>query len=393
MPCAWPAAGSSAVITKAPAPAKTKQRSRSRPSPRGSCTPGACRSCPTAACWSPSGPGRMRIVGKDGRLSAPLEACRRSCARPGRPARRRAGPDFATIRLRLSLLRRAARRRQQRHQRGARQARRRGRRRPPRRREVIFRQEPASRQRPSFRLAPGLRARRQAVRDHSATATTARQGAEPRPTTSARSCASCADGTVPPDNPFVGKAGRPEIWSIGHRNVQGAALHPRTGKLWTVEHGARGGDEINDPEAARTTAGRSSPTAATTPAPRSAKARAKAGMEQPVYYWDPSIAPSGLAFYTGDLFPRMEGQPVRRRAGRQALHRLVLDGEKVVGEEGLLDGPRRAHPRRAPGPRRRHLAADRRHRRVLRVVPADREVVGRQVRSAGSMEPWRMAAT
>jgi aldose sugar dehydrogenase len=129
---------------------------------------------------------------------------------------------------------------------------------------------------------------------------------------------------------------QPEIWSIGHRNVQGAALNPATGKLWTIEHGARGGDEINVPEAGRNygwpviTYGRDYSGL------RIGEGTQKAGMEQPVYYWDPSIAPSGAAFYTADLIPEWKGNLFVGALAGQALHRLVLDGENVVGEEKLL---------------------------------------------------------
>ena len=159
------------------------------------------------------------------------------------------------------------------------------------------------------------------------------------------------------------QAGVPEIWSIGHRNVQGAALNPASGRLWTIEHGARGGDEINIPQSGKNygwpviTYGRDYACA------KIGEGTAKPGMEQPIYYWDPSIAPSGAAFYTGDLFPEWKGNLFVGALAGQALHRLVLDGEKIVGEEALLDGPARAHPRRAPGPGRRHLAADRRSAR------------------------------
>lgn len=129
---------------------------------------------------------------------------------------------------------------------------------------------------------------------------------------------------------------RPEVWSIGHRNVQGAALNPATGKVWTIEHGARGGDEINVPDAGRNygwpliTYGRDYSGA------KIGEGTAKAGLEQPVYYWDPSIAPSGAAFYTGNLVPQWTGNLFVGALAGQALHRLVLDGEKVVGEEVLL---------------------------------------------------------
>src|SRR5512139_2360510 len=112
------------------------------------------------------------------------------------------------------------------------------------------------------------------------------------------------DGTVPADNPFVGRAGaQPEIWSYGHRNVQGAALHPETGQLWVVEHGPRGGDEVNTPEAGKNYGWPVITYGAEYWGPKIGEGTAKPGMEQPLYYWDPVIAPSGLLFYTGDAIP------------------------------------------------------------------------------------------
>jgi len=144
------------------------------------------------------------------------------------------------------------------------------------------------------------------------------------------------DGTIPPDNPFVNREGvRPEIWSYGHRNIQGAALHPETGQLWTVEHGARGGDELNAPKAGKNygwpviTYGRDY-----SGEPIGVGQR-KEGMEQPVHYWDPSIAPSGLMFYTGDRFPNWKGNLFVGALGFQLLARLELDGERVRAEERL----------------------------------------------------------
>jgi aldose sugar dehydrogenase len=128
----------------------------------------------------------------------------------------------------------------------------------------------------------------------------------------------------------------PEIWSYGHRNVQGAALNPETGQLWTVEHGARGGDEINHPEAGKNygwpviTFGRDYSGAAIGIGNR------KEGMEQPVHYWDPSIAPSGMAFYTGELFPVWKGNLFIGALAGMALHRLTLENGRVTGEESLL---------------------------------------------------------
>lgn len=146
------------------------------------------------------------------------------------------------------------------------------------------------------------------------------------------------DGTIPKDNPFVGKDGvRPEIWSLGHRNVQAAALNPATGELWEVEHGTRGGDEIN---IARKGKDYGWPTIAYgieyRGGPITGDITAKDGMEQPLYYWDPVIGPSGMVFYTGDLFPAWKGSLFIGGHATNDLVRLSLDGEKVVGEERLL---------------------------------------------------------
>jgi glucose/arabinose dehydrogenase len=143
------------------------------------------------------------------------------------------------------------------------------------------------------------------------------------------------DGSVPEGNPFVGRDGaRPEIWSVGHRSVQAAALHPETGQLWTVEHGARGGDELNHPEA-----GKNYGWPVITYGIEYAGGKigegitAKEGMEQPVYYWDPVIAPSGMLFYTGDAFPEWKGSVLVGSMQPGALVRLVLQDGKVAKEE------------------------------------------------------------
>jgi aldose sugar dehydrogenase len=145
------------------------------------------------------------------------------------------------------------------------------------------------------------------------------------------------DGSIPADNPGLRREGwLTSVWSIGHRNVQGAALHPVSGKLWTAEHGARGGDEINIPLAGRNygwpviTYGRDYSGLSI------GEGTSKAGMEQPVFYWDPSIAPSGMAFYTGDRFPKWKGSVFVGGLAGRLLARLTLDGEKVVSEERLL---------------------------------------------------------
>jgi aldose sugar dehydrogenase len=147
-----------------------------------------------------------------------------------------------------------------------------------------------------------------------------------------------ADGTIPKDNPFVGKEGvRPEIWSLGHRNVQAATLNPTTGELWEVEHGTRGGDEIN---ISRKGKDYGWPTIAYgieyAGGPITGGIQAKDGMEQPVYYWDPVIAPSGMAFYTGNLFPAWKGSLFIGGLGSKNLVRLDVKGDKVTGEERLL---------------------------------------------------------
>ncbi len=147
-----------------------------------------------------------------------------------------------------------------------------------------------------------------------------------------------ADGSIPKDNPFVGKAGvRPEIWSSGHRNVEAATLHPTTGALWEVEHGTRGGDEIN---IARKGKDYGWPTIAYgieyQGAPITGGITAKEGMEQPLYYWDPVIAPSGMVFYTGNLFPAWKGSLFIGGLASTNLVRLDVSGEKITGEERLL---------------------------------------------------------
>jgi glucose/arabinose dehydrogenase len=146
------------------------------------------------------------------------------------------------------------------------------------------------------------------------------------------------DGTIPRDNPFVGRAGaRPEIWSYGHRNMQAAALDPATGMLWTVEHGAQGGDELNHPEAGKNygwpviTYGRDYGGGSI------GEGRARAGMEQPVYFWDPVIAPSGMTFYTGDVFPGWKGSILVGGLASNALVRLTMRDGRVVSEERYLD--------------------------------------------------------
>ncbi|MDB5570010.1 MAG: oxidoreductase [Hyphomicrobiales bacterium] len=149
------------------------------------------------------------------------------------------------------------------------------------------------------------------------------------------------DGSVPKDNPFVDRPGaRPEIWSYGHRNVQGAAIHPETGALWTHEMGPMGGDEVNIALPGRNYGwplvswgkhydGRAIPSPATRP-----------DLAASLHHWTPSIAPSGMAFYVADLFPGWRGSLLAGALAGQALVRLTLDGERVTGEERIAMGAR-----------------------------------------------------
>ena len=180
------------------------------------------------------------------------------------------------------------------------------------------------------------------------------------------------DGTIPDDNPFTGRDdAQPEIWSYGHRNVQAAALHPETGQLWTVEHGARGGDELNNPQAGKNygwpiiTYGRDYSGLSI------GEGSAKEGMEQPVYYWDPVIAPSGMTFYTAEAIPGWQGSILVGSLTPGALVRLVLQDGKVTREERYLGdlGERIRDVQQGPDGFV-YVVTDRKDGRVLRVRPA-----------------------
>jgi glucose/arabinose dehydrogenase len=146
------------------------------------------------------------------------------------------------------------------------------------------------------------------------------------------------DGSIPKDNPFVGRAGaHPEIFALGFRDMQGVTINPRTGKLWTSEHGPRGGDEINLVEKGRNYGfpiigygheydGK----------PINDDKTVQEGMEQPIYFWTPDIAPAGIAFYTGRLFPAWDGDLFVGELAGRALARLVIKNDRVIAEERLL---------------------------------------------------------
>ena len=152
------------------------------------------------------------------------------------------------------------------------------------------------------------------------------------------------DGSAPPDNPFVGDGDAlPTIWSYGHRNIQGATLEPQSGKLWTIEHGPKGGDELNHPEAGKNYGWPIISYGINyNGSPVGEGVTAAQGMEQPVYYWDPVIAPAGMTFYRGDLFPGWTGDLLVSSLTPGGLVRLELEadsesgGMRVIGEERLL---------------------------------------------------------
>lgn len=181
------------------------------------------------------------------------------------------------------------------------------------------------------------------------------------------------DGSVPADNPFIGNSSaQPEIWSYGHRNLQGAALHPETGRLYTVEHGARGGDELNHPEAGKNygwpviTYGRDYSGLPI------GEGTAREGMEQPLYFWDPVIAPSGMAFYTGERYAGWRGSLFIGSMNPGGLVRLTLDGDRVTNEERYLGelGERIRDVVQGPDGYL-YLLTDSAQGRILRVLPAD----------------------
>jgi glucose/arabinose dehydrogenase len=182
------------------------------------------------------------------------------------------------------------------------------------------------------------------------------------------------DGRVPSDNPFVDRPGvRPEIYSYGHRNIQGATLHAPSGRLWTHEHGPQGGDEINLPEAGKNygwpviTYGVNYGIGT-----RIGEGTAKAGMQQPLYYWVPSIAPSGMSFYQGKRFPQWQGSLFVGSLKFRLLVRLELENGKVAHEERLLQGElgRIRDVREGPDGLL-YLLTDADDGRLVRLVPAD----------------------
>lgn len=185
-----------------------------------------------------------------------------------------------------------------------------------------------------------------------------------------------AEGRVPADNPFVGRAGAaPEVFSLGHRNIQGAALHPVTGELWASEHGPQGGDEINVVEAGRNygwplvTFGRNYVVGT-----RIGETGPKAGFEQPLHHWAPtSIAPSGMAFLSSDRYqaryPDWKGSLFIGALRGQALVRLTVDGRRVTAEQRLLEGQARIRDVRQGPDGWLYVLTDGASGQVLRLLP------------------------
>ncbi|WP_299754102.1 PQQ-dependent sugar dehydrogenase [uncultured Pontibacter sp.] len=146
-----------------------------------------------------------------------------------------------------------------------------------------------------------------------------------------------ADGGIPADNPFANQAGAvASVYSYGHRNIQGMAMHPQTGKIWTHEHGPRGGDEVNIAEKAKNYGWPVISYGINYNGTVLTELTKKEGLEQPLHYWVPSIAPSGMAFVTGSRYKKWEGDLMVGSLRFQFLSRLKMDGDKILGEEKLL---------------------------------------------------------
>ncbi|ABS25239.1 PQQ-dependent sugar dehydrogenase [Anaeromyxobacter sp. Fw109-5] len=178
------------------------------------------------------------------------------------------------------------------------------------------------------------------------------------------------DGSVPKDNPFAGRAGaRPEIWTSGHRNILSADLDAR-GRLWIVEMGPQGGDELNLIERGKDYGWPTIGYGEEYSGERIHESTQGPGMEQPVYYWDPVISPSGLTIYSGDLFPEWRGNFFIGGLSSRALVRLVVEGDRVVGEERLLTDQNARIREVVQGPDGAlYLLTDDRNGRLLKVTP------------------------
>lgn len=181
------------------------------------------------------------------------------------------------------------------------------------------------------------------------------------------------DGRVPADNPFVGRSdARPEIWSYGHRNIQGMARHPQTGIVWLNEHGAQGGDEVNIPERGKNYGWPVITHGIDYSGAKIGIGTSTPGMEQPLLHWTPSIAPAGMAFYTGSRIPAWRGNLFVGSLKFGTLHRVVLDGTRVIRQEQMLKeiGDNIRDVRDGPDGLL-YIATDSARGRIIRLEPAD----------------------
>lgn len=178
------------------------------------------------------------------------------------------------------------------------------------------------------------------------------------------------DGSVPADNPFVNDPkAKPEIWSYGHRSVQGAAIHPKTGELWIHEHGPKGGDEINIPQPGKNYGWPKASYGTHYNMVPIKDEHAGQGFEEPIHYWTPSIAPSGMVFYTGNQFPGWRGGLfVGALAGRH-VSRLPTDGKKILGEEQLLTNTVRFRDVEQGPDGALYLLTDEENGKLLKITP------------------------
>jgi glucose/arabinose dehydrogenase len=184
------------------------------------------------------------------------------------------------------------------------------------------------------------------------------------------------DGDVPEDNPFIHTEGAlPEIWSYGHRNIQAAALHPETGEVWEIEHGPKGGDELNVAEAGKNYGWPIVSFGVNYSGTPVGSGEADApGFEDPLYQWTPVIAPSGMIFYGGEAFPEWAGNLFVGGLGSTALVRLELDGRNVTHEERILDDAGKRIRDVAEDPDGAlYLVTDEDNGEILRISPAESE--------------------
>ena len=178
------------------------------------------------------------------------------------------------------------------------------------------------------------------------------------------------DGTPHPGNPFAHRPGaKPEIWSIGHRNIQGMTRDPVSGRIWANEHGSRGGDELNVLEGGNNYGWPEVTYSREYWGPRISAESSRPGITEPKLVWTPSKAPSGLAFYSGEIYPRWKGNLFSGALKFRQIRRIVLDGDRVVGEEKLTIGQRVRDVRQGPDGYL-YVLTDEDDGALLRILPA-----------------------